>query len=103
MLSPARRPPVWLPAAGMCVLHEAGLIHGDLSCSNVQLTAAPNSRRFTALVSDFGLSRLPAGSGSGGASSVPVGRLVSVAPASWGTVSMGCAAHLCGDTRRCRM
>lgn len=42
----------------MTLLHDAGMIHGDLSANNVLLTAAANRRRFTVAVSDFGLSRI---------------------------------------------
>ncbi|PRW58005.1 kinase [Chlorella sorokiniana] len=45
-------------AGGMSLLHDAGIIHGDLSANNVLLNAAANRRRFTAAVSDFGLARM---------------------------------------------
>lgn len=45
-------------AGGMSLLHDAGIMHSDLSANNVLLKAAANSRRFTAAVSDFGLSRI---------------------------------------------
>lgn len=50
-------------AGGMSLLAESGIIHGDLSANNVLLSAAANSRRFTAAVSDFGLARLCGDSG----------------------------------------
>ncbi|KAL4457374.1 hypothetical protein ABPG75_012239 [Micractinium tetrahymenae] len=43
-------------AGGMSLLHDHGIVHSDLSANNVLLKAAANSRRFTAAVSDFGLS-----------------------------------------------
>ncbi|KAI7838703.1 hypothetical protein COHA_007500 [Chlorella ohadii] len=45
-------------AGGMTLLHDSGIIHGDLSANNVLLNAAANRRRFTAAVSDFGLARM---------------------------------------------
>jgi serine/threonine protein kinase len=45
-------------ASGMEYLHEEGVVHGDLSGNNVLLTASKTDPRgFTAMVSDFGLSR----------------------------------------------
>lgn len=43
---------------GMSLLHDHGIVHSDLSANNVLLKAAANNRRFTAAVSDFGLSRM---------------------------------------------
>ncbi|RMZ55188.1 hypothetical protein APUTEX25_005466, partial [Auxenochlorella protothecoides] len=46
-------------AGALAYLHSCGIIHGDLSGNNVLLTAQPNdARRWVAMVSDFGLSRI---------------------------------------------
>ena len=58
-------PPGCHPAGGLSMLHDAGIVHGDLSANNVLLSAAANSRRFTVAVSDFGLSHICADAANG--------------------------------------
>jgi len=45
-------------ASALQYLHEQGVQHGDLSGNNVLLTSHPGERGFTALVTDFGQSRV---------------------------------------------